>query len=901
MTPDEPAWRRYLRFWRRDVHADVDDEVRFHIEERAAEFVAQGMSRDNALRAAAARFGDVEQIAGALHAMMTERERRVTMRERADTILRDLRYAARGLRRSPTFTLTIVITLALGIGATAGIFSVVDRLLFRPPAYLRDSDQVGRVYAAFRAFGKTITDPVLEYHRYQDLVQFTSSFLQAAVYSAGPVAVGDGQDASEQWVSETGARLFDFFDVKPALGRFYTPAEDSLPAGALVAVISYRAWQDRYAGSTDVLGSKIRIGTALYTIIGVAPKGFTGIDDDPRVMAWIPVTAYAATLRPAFYRGYHWGWLQLIVRRKPGVSSRLAEADLTKAYRRSWLAERELDPSLPSLEVEQPHVIVAPVQKLRGPSVGANAKIALWVAGVSLAALLVACANVASLLLGRAFQRRREIAIRLAMGVSRSRLAAQVLIESTLLATLGAAAGLAMAGLVSSGLVSLSHSPVGSGLPATDPRTLAFCAVVTLGVALLTGLAPAAHGWSRDVADGLRTSGRQSAYHRSRARGVFVVAQAAVSTALLIAAGLFVRSFSNVRSLRLGYDVEPIVFVERHFRDVKLTDAEAAALMHRLEERAAQLPGVVSATRVLSTPFYTMVSANLYVPGIDSVNRLGRFQMQFATPTYFHAIGTRILEGRGIEEQDRAGAPRVIVVSAEMARRLWPGRDALGRCVRVDVDTMPCSTVVGVAEDIRERALAGPPEAEYYLSADQMSSVTPGLYVRVRGNAADYVDAVRRGLQPLMPGASYVTAQTLRSVVDVEWESWRIGAAMFTGLGVLTLVIAAIGLYGVIAYGVSQRAHEMGLRAALGASVSDLVKLVVSHGARLGVGGALLGVALSAMIGRFLSPLLFAESPYDPMVIAIVFSVLAAVVLVACAVPAVRAGRADPNQALRAE
>lgn len=896
-------YRLRALFLRQELERELDAELRFHVEREVEKYERMGIEHDEAMRRAKIALGGLDRIKDD-----TRDARGIAL---LDVLARDVRYTMRGLRLAPGFTTAVVLTLALGIGATSGIFAVIDGLMFRPAAMLRDPSSVHRTYISFESRGSRIIDQSLEYRRYLDLSEWSSSFSQIAAFSTGKAAIGTAQDVTEGTIGRATANLFDFFDARPVIGRFYTAQEDALPTGERVAVLGYAAWQRRYGGRAEVLGTKIEIGSATFTIIGVAPKGFGGIDNDESIVAWIPVTTYAALTRPHsvspegrsrnFYTGYNWGWLDVIVRRKAAISTQAATADISNAYRRSWQAERSLNPSLAPTEIARPEVILGPTQQWRGPMAGPSGRVALWVGGVSLIALLVACANVANLMLARAFRRRREIAIRLTMGVNRGRLIFQLLTESVVLAALGGAAGLLLGHLVALGLGHLFGFGTAATEPVVEARTIAFCATMTVCVAILTGIAPILMSRRTDLATVLRSGARDGSYQRSRARTGLVVLQGTLSTALLIGAGLFLRSLTNVRSVPLGYDPDPVLVVQPHARGINLSNAQRANLMRQLEARAAAIPGVVSATRMRSTPFYNHESTSLFVPGVDSVAKLGNFQNQVAAPSYFRTMGTKILAGRGISAEDREGSPPVIVVSAEMARRLWPGKSAIGQCVRVDADTAPCSTVVGIAEDIKERQLSHTSEAHYYLAADQTQYPVMGLYVRVRGLASTRAEAIRRALQKMMPGASYVTVLPMADLVGSAQQSWRIGATMFAALGGLALVLAAIGLYSVIAYAVAQRSHELGLRIALGAQFADVIRLVVGEGLRLGIGGMVSGMLIALAAGRWIAPLLFDVSPRDPAVFVSVVGVLLVVALIASLIPALRASRVDPNVALRAE
>jgi putative ABC transport system permease protein len=828
-----------------------------------------------------------------------------------DALVQDIRYALRGLRIRPAFAVAVVLTLALGIGANTAMFSILDRMLLRPPPLLRDPATAHQVYVYQTYRDEQIVANPDEYARYIDLTRDTRSFAVTAAYTQRDLAIGLGEATRELSVGIVSASFFKFFDVRPVLGRFFSDADDALPAGQRVAVVSHSYWQSAFGGRSDALGSTMQIGPTTYTIVGVAPQGFVGLWPTQPPVAYIPITNFAAARAARitslshrqWWTTYSWGWMSMMVRRKPNVLIAQANADLTRAMQLSYEAQRKEDPGNPPIELAKPHAIVASILDERGPNASSVSKVALWVGGVALIVLLIACANVTNLLLARAVSRRREIAVRLALGISRARLLTQLLTESVVLAILGGVAGLLVAQW---GAVALRNALLPESAPGDtirDPRTLWFATIAALVVGVLTGLAPmlqAARGASALTRD-LKSGAREGSFQRSRLRAVLLVMQAGLSVVLLVGAGLFVRSLANVRMQRLGYDVDPVAIVELNMRGVTLDSAHMYQLQEQLLAAAKTVPAVTHATLSSSTPFDRFWSTGLFVPGIDTVRRLGRFQLDAVSPEYFATFGTRIIRGRGITVADTRTAPKVMVVSDGMAKRLWPGRDAIGQCVRVESDTVPCTTVVGISENIHDRNIAGDSATyTYYVSAEQYAG-NPGLAIRTAGPASRNVETIRRAMQRVMPGASYVIVTPFNTIVGRKTQSWELGATMFAAFGLLALALAAIGLYSVIAYSVSQRTHEMGVRVALGARVSDVVLLVVREGVSLAALGVTIGIALSLLAARWVAPLLFQESPRDAGVFAVVTLALLAVAVAASAIPALRASRVDPQVALRVE
>jgi predicted permease len=492
--------------------------------------------------------------------------------------------------------------------------------------------------------------------------------------------------------------------------------------------------------------------------------------------------------------------------------------------------------------------------------------------------------------------------MRAALGASAGRLARQTMMESALLALLGAVAGLAIAQWGAAGLRAWFLPADLHAAVLTDGRTLAFAATAVLLVTFITGLAPAMGAARTDVATSLKAGGRVSDGGSSRLRTGLLLAQAALSLVLLVGAALFVQSMRNIDAYPLGYDPDRILFATGNTRGVRLDSAHAMALNDRLLAAAQSTPGVTHAALAASIPFWSNEGRGLFVPGVDSVSRRGTFIMQAGTPDYFRTMGTRILQGRAFDDTDRAGGPRVVVVSEGMSRVLWQGEAPLGRCIRIGSDTAPCTTVIGVAEEARIRSLLDDREFAYYVPAAQLGEpLYMQVLVRVTGAVEEVGEALRARLQAELPAPAYIRVIPMTSLVDPSRRSWRFGAVMFVAFGVLALVIAAVGLYSMIAYDVAQRTRDLGVRIALGARAGQIVRLVVTRGVALVAAGIVVGTAIALWLAPRFDPLLYGQTARDPAIIGAAAVALIAVGLAAAALPAFRAARVDPAIALRAD
>jgi putative ABC transport system permease protein len=819
----------------------------------------------------------------------------------------DAKFAFRSLRRSPGFAITVVATLALGIGANVAMFDVVDRLMFRPLAYLEDPASVHRVDVQWRNRGEVVTGMSGPYTRLLDFQKYTTSFSKFAAFSERDLAVGEGETTRDRRIGAVSASYFDFFAAQPALGRFFTASEDVTPMGAEVAVLSHTFWQTEFGGDPAAIGRMLRIGNMRATIIGVAPEHFDGVNDAVPPVAYVPITTYAGSTGTndarTYFTTYKWGWMHIMARRKPGIGMEAAQADATLGFRRSWMAAGPDNPTKDPVEVAEPRVVLSSMRPGGGPDPSLETRTAFWISVVAAIVLLIACANVANMTLARSIERHRETAVRLALGIGRRRLAMQSVIESLLLSFAGGVAALLIAQGTNAGLRQILMPASRQTVSLlSDPRTLAATLIIAALAGALIGLVPALLLERGDVSRTLRGGARGGASQGSRLRSFLLVTQAAFSVVLLIGAALFVRSLDSVRSMRIGYDAERVLYVNRIVRGPWPGDEAVRAMRDALMTRAQSLPGVESAAWVSSAPFVSTSNTDLFVEGVESTRSIGAFTYQATTLDYFKVMGTRILRGRAFTVDDRKDAPNVAVVSESTARVLWPGADPLGRCMRVFAETAPCTTIVGIAEDMVQRSLATADRYHYYMPIEQFTRTSGnGMLLRLTGDPAREAESIRKALQRVMPGDSYVVTRPLSDIVASAQTSWRIGATMFMAFGALALLVASVGLYGAISYAVTLRRRELGVRVAVGAQRSDLLTLVVGQAARVATGGAIVGIVMAAGSARFVQPLLFKQSATDPAVYASVGFVMIAVAMLASLVPALRASRVDPSAALRAE
>ncbi|MEO8295762.1 MAG: ADOP family duplicated permease [Gemmatimonadota bacterium] len=819
---------------------------------------------------------------------------RGSFRGRIADALQDVRFALRGISRAPAFALAVALTLGLGIGANAVMFGLIDRLLLRQPEYVRAPDEVKRLLVKRSFAGDRLPTTSLSWLDMTDWKK-AKSFSQVAGFFNTRLPVDRGRSAAEVSGVMVTANYFPLLGVSPYRGRFFSEDEDNVGSAGTV-VLSYSYWQKRFAGAT-ALGEVLRLGRGSYTVIGVTPPGFTGIDIR-EVDMFLPIRAAAAeAIGGDWATSRNFYWVRPVVRLAPGASIASAEAEATALHREGRAESRGYDPKA--------SVIAAPLLEARGPLAPKEVRVSIWLAGVSLALLVIACANVMNLLLARLTHRDRELAVRLALGAGRRRLVRQLVTETIVLALIAAVTGLLIAQWGGTVLQKTLLPNVMWISPLTDWRIITFTLGVTLAAGIVSGIVPALKSSRPDLASSLKIGRGGPAAQRSRLRATLLVFQASLSVVLLIAAGLFVKSLGLIHSMDAGLDIGLLAVASVDMQAAGYEPAAARALQERAIEQIRHIPGVAGVTGANSVPFWSSWAEDIKVPDVDSLPNFpgGGPYIVAATPNYFDIMGTRITEGRGFTDGDVEGAPRVAVVGETMARMLWPGEKAIGKCLIIGDDTMPCTSVVGVAADAPRTSLLDRENGQYYVPAEQFRSHAPyeALFVRATGDANAIAEPVRRALQEVAPDLPYVDVRPLWQLAEQETRSWKLGATLFSIFGGLAMIVAAIGLYSVLSFSVARRTQEFGIRGALGASMGDIVSLVLRGGMQVVLIGLGLGFAIAVVGARWIAPLLYHISPYDPIVYGTVGVVLFIAALIACLVPAIRATRVQPMEALRSE
>jgi putative ABC transport system permease protein len=880
---------RILRFWK-NVPADVDEELRFHLESRTEDYIAAGMSAPQAREAARRRFGDVERVRDACETIDHGLERDRRRADMWETLLQDLRCAVRALRRNPGFTIVAVITLALGIGANTAIFSVVHGVLLRPLPY-HEPQRLVRLFTAFRGSGEARY--AMSQPEFMDYKGLTGVFENAAAYTgAGLTLTGNGEPERVRGIAAT-RDLLPVLGVAPARGRNFQD-DDGRQGTEPVVILSHDYWQNRFGGDETTLGESLVLNGISRRVIGILPPERTLARAD----AFIPLY-----INPDSLTGRSSNSLSGIARLKPNVTVEVAQRALNALTARSV----QLYPNAYPASMGYGATVIS----MRDEIVGDIRPALVILLGAVGLVLLIACANVANLLLARGETRQREVAVRLALGAGRGRIIRQLLTESTALALLGAAAGTALAWWGLRTIIAIS--------PDTIPRVSEIridltVGLVTLAVAVLTGLlfglAPAMQLTRPDLQATLKEGTRGGTVGGRHSFGrALVVGEIALAVVVVVGAALLVRSFNALRAVDPGFAPDRLLVVDLAIPAARYDAAATTTFYQQLVARLRGLPGVQSVAAASELPpvaqgnnWDITVSGRARAPGESAPSP----NVRFVTPDYFRTLGSSLARGRGFGAEDRGTTTPVAIINETTARAVWPTENPVGQRVRFSSE-QPWVTIVGVSRDVRSTGLGQPVPAELYLLHEQLPAVAGGasrtMYVALR-TAVDPLTLAapaRAAIREMDPQLAITGIRSMEAIMAESVARERFTTTLLGAFGIVALSLAAIGIYGIMSYGVKRRTREIGIRMALGAAQRDVLRLIVGQAMRLALTGLAVGVVSALLLSRLISRLLFGISATDPWTYGVTALLLAAVALAATWAPARRAVLTDPSAALRAE
>jgi len=865
-----------LRRWRALTHKneldhELDEEMQFHLQRDMERNVKSGMNAEDARYAALKSFDRFEQS--------KEECRSARGVGFIENVVRDVSYSLRVLLKSYAFTIVVVLTLALGIGANTAIFSFANGILLRPLPYPQ-SDRL----AVLEETSPGIQNMGVSYPNFLDWRDQNTVFESIAAYGQSRFSMTLGGEAAEIRCSRVSYGLFELLRVPPQLGRTFTRNEDR-PEEDGVVILGYDLWQKYFAGDPNVIGKQVPVSGRTRTVIGVMPRGFRF----PEVsQLWVPL----ALTTQIYTRNDH--GLEAIARLRDGVSVAQAQSEMHSIAARldelNPLTNKGLDVRVTSLH-----------ENLSG-----NYRDALLILlGVVGFVLLVACVNVANLMLARATARQKEFALRAALGASRWRIVRQLLFESLLLAVFGGVLGF----VLSVGALRLLLTAIPFDLPvwmnfSIDLRVLGFTLGITLLTGLIFGVVPALQTSRVDLNDTLKEAARGSSGGRSRARSLLVVAEIAMSLVLLVGAGLMVQSFLRLRSVNIGLDTKNVLTAALITPRAKYKASERAALIKQIVTQVSSLPGVESASATATLPLNgNNWGRGLTVEGNAATDQTPMVQHTVVTPGYFRTMGITLLAGRDFNDSDTKDSPDVTIIDERLARLYWPNQSPIGKRVRFGPreDNEPWHTIVGVVSKIRHQRMQEETDPSVYLPHQKVPTGGMTLVARTSSNPHDFVRALRREVAQLDPDVAVSEVATMDEVVAESIWQPRLYAMLFAVFAGGALLLALIGIYGVMAFLVQTRTHEIGIRMALGASARDVFRLIVGRGMTLTAVGVVIGVAGAIALTRLMHSLLFNTSTTDPFIFILISAVLSLAAFFACYLPARRAARVDPLIALRYE
>jgi len=833
-----------------------------------------------------------------------------------ETLWQDIRYGLRILRASPGFTAVAVLSLALGIGANTSIFSVVNAALLRPLPVTEPERLVFMFNGSVNSPWSTSSYPdYLDYKNqsdvFTDLLAYSDITMSARVEDQTDLISG----------AIVSGNFFELLGVRTSLGRTFTPEEDKTPNTHPVAVISHDLWQQRFGGDHNIIGRQLALNGHEFTIIGVAPLGFNGPEVLENNDIYVPVMmqslvrpprgGYSGDLNPDLLSRRGSRWMKMIGRLKPGVSFEQAQALVATVT--AGLQQAYPETNRNSIAT------LFPVSKIDPQGYPQLVSVAALLLAVTAIVLLIACANVANLLLARASARRREIAVRLALGASRRRLIRQLLTESLLISVAGGAAGLLLA-LWTIDVLKSATPPDGIfsfNLDYhLDARVLVFTFLLSLGTGAIFGLAPALQASRPDLVPALKdeTSAAVQGRRRFNLRNTLVIGQVALSLVLLIGSGLFLRSLNNAQRINPGFTADKVLAARLNINLLRYTKVQGQQFYGQVIERVEALPGVESASLARIVPMSGAGRTGGFViqgqPAADEPNRTegtglpdnaSTVNLNVVALKYFSTMGIPLLRGRDFSAQDSENAPLAVIINETFARRYFSDEDPLGKRISFSGTNGPWSEIVGVVRDSKYRTVGETPRPSGFVPLAQNHETGMTLHVRTSANPLSLAGSVRREVQALDPNLAVTNIQSLSDVVAASLFAARMGAVLLAIFGFLALLLAAIGLYGVMSYAVSRRTREIGIRMALGAGKGNVLRLVLMDGLTLVGAGVATGLIVAAAATRLLASFLYGVSPLDATTFAAIPLVLAVVAVLASYLPARRAARVDPIIALRYE
>lgn len=888
--------RRILRLFHKSRDGDqLDKELRFHIERQIADYVEGGMSPEEARRQARLEFGGHDQIKEEVH----DTRRFYFIQD----FVRDLRYGIRMLRKSPGFTFVAVLTLALGIGANTAIYAAVDSLLIRPLP-VPDAQQI-TVLAYQQRGGELQT--LFSHQEWKDVHEQTSSVFAGVV---GAMQSQDGLTANghvqPMTISYVTGNFFSVLGVQPVMGRMILPSEGFAAGADPVMVLSYSYWKARFGGNPRVLGQSVAVNGRPVTIIGIAPDGFHGTQPLLDIQGYMPAGMITVenwvpkdVMENRGLRNF-----QLLARLRPEVSIEQAQAALHVVAQR--LARQNPD-------TEEGFVLHLFPERLSRPRPGLakeafkSASLFLFLTALI---LVLACVNIANILLARAAARRRETTIRLVLGATGGRLARQFLTESLLLAIAGGVVGtlLALAACRAGSSLRLGTDvPVLIGLH-MDGRIFVFVFLIVLMSGILVGILPAMQACRGDLGATLREGGRGTVGQRTRLRSVFVVSQVGGALMVLILAGLFTRSLSHAQKVELGFEPSRLLNITVDPQELGYSEARARVFCTHVLERVRALPGVQSVSMAFAVPMgYNSASDTVRIPGY--VPPTGQPETpivpdNFVSPDYFQNLRIPLLRGRPFTDADDSAAPGVVIVNEAMAQTFWPNQDSIGKELTFGDGPPRKARVVGVVRNSRYDSIAGPIGPYFYAPIAQVFSYPETLQVRTfSADPTPMIREITDAVQAVDPQMPIFGVETMRQALDTKngLLVYQFGAAVAAALGALGLILAVVGVYGVVSYSMSQRVQEISIRMALGAQSSSILRLMLRRGLSVIVVGIVAGMIAAFAMARMAGGFLVNVSPGDPLTYAVVSAVVLLAALLACYLPSSRAIRVDPIVALRNE